>query len=118
MYLVFGWIALKFGDEIFFVKQIWKVFLYRLDLNEKIVNSHNAQKSFLRYFGEALDAAVMEDYPDSFLRVLFAKLQAPNFHRGVKEERIASVAIIAGSIGAEFGKFVCLEASRLGLLVK
>ena len=58
------------------------------------------------YFGEALESVTMEDYSRDLLQTLVAKLGQNDLHRGVREECITSIAVVAGSIGKEFGQYL------------
>ncbi|CAD7953911.1 unnamed protein product [Amoebophrya sp. A25] len=53
------------------------------------------------YFGEALEPVVMENYAKDLLEKLVEKINKCN-HRGVIEECITSIAVVAGSIEKEF----------------
>ena len=56
------------------------------------------------YFGEALEPVIMETYSPKLLEELIKKIQTSN-HRGVTEECITAIAVIAGSIQTEFAAY-------------
>jgi len=60
--------------------------------------------SALVSFGESLDKTLMEGYARSFMQKIVAKLQATQ-HRGVREESITSIAVIAGVIEKDFSQY-------------
>jgi len=55
-------------------------------------------------FGEELDNSLMMGYAESFMGKLVAKLQVTQ-HRGVREESITSIAVIAGVIEKDFSRY-------------
>mmetsp|Transcript_118291 Transcript_118291/g.381826 ORF Transcript_118291/g.381826 Transcript_118291/m.381826 type:complete len:1124 (+) Transcript_118291:91-3462(+) len=55
-------------------------------------------------FGEELDNSLMIQYAQGFMEKLCAKLQATQ-HRGVREESITSIAVIAGVIEKDFSRY-------------
>lgn len=60
--------------------------------------------SALVSFGEDLDTSLMRGYAQSFMQKIVAKLQATQ-HRGVREESITSIAVIAGVLEKEFSQY-------------
>jgi len=60
--------------------------------------------SALVSFGEDLDTSLMTGYAQSFMEKIVAKLQATK-HRGVQEESITSIAVIAGVLGNDFSQY-------------
>lgn len=55
-------------------------------------------------FGEPLDGALMATYAEGLMNKLVGKLQSSQ-HRGVREESITCIAVIAGVIGEEFKRY-------------
>mmetsp|Transcript_72305 Transcript_72305/g.157002 ORF Transcript_72305/g.157002 Transcript_72305/m.157002 type:complete len:1097 (-) Transcript_72305:209-3499(-) len=55
-------------------------------------------------FGEELDKALMASYAQGFMMKLVNKLQTSQ-HRGVREESITSIAVIAGVIEKDFSQY-------------
>lgn len=55
-------------------------------------------------FGEELDTSLMSGYAQAFMEKLVAKLQSTQ-HRGVREESITSIAVIAGVIETDFSRY-------------
>lgn len=55
-------------------------------------------------FGEELDTSLMLEYAQGFMEKLVAKLQQTQ-HRGVREESITSIAVIAGVIEKDFSRY-------------
>mmetsp|Transcript_36902 Transcript_36902/g.95239 ORF Transcript_36902/g.95239 Transcript_36902/m.95239 type:complete len:1129 (+) Transcript_36902:187-3573(+) len=55
-------------------------------------------------FGEELDNSLMAGYAGGFMQKLVAKLQATK-HRGVREESITSIGVIAGVIEKDFSQY-------------
>lgn len=55
-------------------------------------------------FGEDLDTSLMSGYAHGLMEKLVAKLQT-SCHRGVQEESITCVAVVAGNIGKDFGRY-------------
>jgi hypothetical protein len=55
-------------------------------------------------FGEELDRALMLGYAQGFMQKLVSKLQATQ-HRGLREESITSIAVIAGVIEKDFSAY-------------
>lgn len=55
-------------------------------------------------FGEELDTSLMLGYAQSFMHKFVAKLQVTQ-HRGVREESITSVAVVAGVLEKDFSQY-------------
>jgi len=55
-------------------------------------------------FGEELDTSLMQAYSDGLMQKLVSKLQTSE-HRGVREECITSIAVIAGVTEKDFSKY-------------
>jgi len=55
-------------------------------------------------FAEELDTSLMLGYAQNFMEVLVVKLQTTQ-HRGVREESITSIAVIAGVIEKDFSRY-------------
>lgn len=55
-------------------------------------------------FGEELDTSLMSSYAAGFMQKLVGKLQATQ-HRGVREESITSIGVIAGVIEKDFSQY-------------
>eukprot|EP00397_Hematodinium_sp_SG-2012_P000233 GEMP01000233.1.p2 GENE.GEMP01000233.1~~GEMP01000233.1.p2 ORF type:complete len:1094 (-),score=272.50 GEMP01000233.1:699-3980(-) len=61
--------------------------------------------SFFAGFGEALDNTHMELYASGMMKKLVSKIQEVNPHRGVREEAVTSIAVIAGVVEKDFGQY-------------
>jgi len=55
-------------------------------------------------FAEELEGPLMSEYSSAFMEKLVGKLQASQ-HRGIREESITSIAVIAGVIEKDFSKY-------------
>jgi len=67
-------------------------------------------------FGEELDDSLMHGYSQGFMEKLVQRLGTSS-HRGVREESITSIAIVAGVIGKEFSQYYDLTMPMLKQLV-
>ncbi len=75
-----------------------------LGLEDPVLRVQTKNLSSFLFFGEALDPVNMEMYAKSFLITLVNKVRMCK-HRGVVEEAITSIAVVAGSIEKEFAPY-------------
>jgi len=75
-----------------------------LSMSDPVLRVQQIALSFFIAFGEALDNTLMEQYASQMIENL-VKLVQNCEHRGVKEEAITSIAVIAGVIEKDFDKY-------------
>ncbi|CAD7932795.1 unnamed protein product [Amoebophrya sp. A120] len=73
-------------------------------LSDPVLRVQTKNLGAFLYFGEALDPVLMELYAKPLLEKLVEKIKSCE-HRGVIEECITSIAVVAGSIEKEFAPF-------------
>eukprot|EP00929_Paragymnodinium_shiwhaense_P034542 TRINITY_DN18781_c0_g1_i1.p1 TRINITY_DN18781_c0_g1~~TRINITY_DN18781_c0_g1_i1.p1 ORF type:complete len:1117 (-),score=455.11 TRINITY_DN18781_c0_g1_i1:188-3538(-) len=83
-------------------KQVMPVLLQKFDDPCNRVSAMTM--SAFTSFGEELDNALMQSYAQPFMEKLVAKLRGTQ-HRGVREEAITSIAVMAGTLEKDFGTY-------------